>query len=159
MPKKTMVTVPQGVNPSGSHRPVRGKPHQRAATDTPFEIPVYIRYERHLVPGTAEREGGYSSGELAGWAIIHDMFTFSTDVVIKIIRAGRGRQDKLVLSVNGKEVYSHTGKNDRLGIPPETISEGWATDEGRKHSGQKRTDQRKAGTHDIEPEEEEWEEF
>lgn len=120
MPKpqkdRTTVTQPKGANPLGSHRPVRDRPDQRAATDTPFEIPAYITYDRH----TAGRDG------LAGWAINIDLFTFGAKVTAKIFR----KPHKLVIYVEGKEVFSSkVVAPKKLHAPPRTTPEPKVGDE------------------------------
>lgn len=140
-------------------RPVRDKPDERAAVDTPFEIPVYLYYLRHVKPGE-DPDTHYALNQLLGWTLKVNAFTYGADIQVKIFRD----PDKIALEVNGKQVWRSTKKTKIRPAPPFTVpeeddtTEGWATKAGRDHAAVKRTDQRREGTSDKEPEDE-WEDF
>lgn len=83
---------------------MKDKPNQRAATDIPIEVPLYITYDRHT-----------NGAGLQGWAVNLDMFTFQSKVTVKIYR----KPHKMVVLVDGKEVASSTraGKKSKSNPP------------------------------------------
>jgi hypothetical protein len=156
MKGKITTSIPKGLKPKGSTRPIRDQPNQRSATDTPIEVPIYVNYERHTTSGDRA---------LLGWTIQNDCWAFATKVDIKICRNPR----RLEVWINGKKVHTTTSLPGERKVPltaPEEeedyssieewfgdvdweSEEGWATKLGKKHAGIKRTDQRLNGTHDI----------